>query len=354
MTTNVLKKGLNAELKTAAYFQARGYLVRRGVTLSVSSGTKEATDIDLLGIRFGTFLDEERLVVDCKDRKKPRPFERVLWTLGVSSFSEATKSVVVLPKAPWQAREFASRKGIKILETRKLDELLKTVGNTFPFFSDANQKFTLKLDSLIKSLSELDKELLREDLKLKQMLIVGHPITNLNRIIDIISKSGKFISGASDSVSQFKRCLCYNAAIIASIMLVRFAAESIWTPKVDWSDYARKKLTYGDVSPEKARKLAKLAYSQDFHKGLPEPEYMDEIIELIKDLISKPEMTALIPFFLDFRLFGSILGEIPEKTTCPLIEEKQEELNKIGKRILSTLSFAAKIDSNLWDCEKKL
>jgi hypothetical protein len=64
-----IHKGASLEFRTAAYLQAFGYLVRRGVVLSVAAGTAEATDIDLFAIRFQLPLAEEKLIVDCKERK---------------------------------------------------------------------------------------------------------------------------------------------------------------------------------------------------------------------------------------------------------------------------------------------
>lgn len=83
MSASKARKGPGLELQTAAYFQGLGYLVRRGVKLAVAAGSADATDIDVLAIRFSVPLAEERLIADCKDRKKSRPFERILWTRGL-------------------------------------------------------------------------------------------------------------------------------------------------------------------------------------------------------------------------------------------------------------------------------
>ena len=106
---NIEDKGLAREIKTAMYFQSHGFLVRQGVKLAIAAGTADVTDIDVLALRFNTPLEEERLVIDCKDKKKSKPFERILWTVGLSTFAQANRAVVVLPSAPWQAREFASQ-----------------------------------------------------------------------------------------------------------------------------------------------------------------------------------------------------------------------------------------------------
>lgn len=342
------KKGNNLELRTAAYFQAHGYIVRRAVTLSVAAGTADATDIDLLGIRFSVPLAEEKLIADCRDRKKPRTFARILWTLGLASFSKADRSVVVTSRAPWQAREFASTSthGIEILGTIDIDTFLDSVKDSFHSFGEADS-ITAQQFFLAKKGSS-DKKLLRKDLMLRQMLVIGHPITNLNRIIKILSYVGKFSDKSTKEPDWLKRYICFNAAVLAGIMLVRFAVESKWTPENEWTNYALKKLTYGDVPPQKARQLAKLALDNIFTKELPTPEYSDEIINVIKFLISNPYIATLTPYALDFHLLGHILGSLPDDYVSPILGTFQEDTIKVCKKVLSVLSYAAEVSVDLW------
>jgi hypothetical protein len=178
------------------------------------------------------------------------------------------------------------------------------------------------------------------------MLVRGHPLTNLNRIIRILSSVGENVSKTTEDTSLLKLHVCFNAAVVASVMLVRFAIENKWTPEADWSDYARKRLTYGDVPPQKARTLAKLALDRDFFDGLPSPEYTDEIIEVIKKLISQPEAAAIVPYALDFRLLGQALGG--ENLSISVLDKFQEAADKIGKQILSALSYSATVRPDLW------
>ncbi|HKR59291.1 MAG TPA: hypothetical protein VJS64_06115, partial [Pyrinomonadaceae bacterium] len=222
MTSEFVRVGDNLELRAAAYFQSQGYFVRRSVMLSVAAGTADATDVDLLGIRFNVPLTEERLVADCKNRRKPRPFERILWTRGLASFANATQAVVILPRGVWQAREFATQGRVEVLESFEIERFLKTVGSSFTPFGDANPELSYRRRQ------NDSRELAREDLRLRQMLVVGHPLTNLNRIIKILSDIGHGVPREGDSF-WMTRYVCSDAAVIASIMLVRFAAESKWT-----------------------------------------------------------------------------------------------------------------------------
>lgn len=354
MSKSQSKKGIRLELRTAAYFQAHGYLIRRGVKLSVAAGTAEATDIDLLAIKFGVPLNEERLIADCKDRRKPRPFERILWTLGLASFTHANRSVVVVPQAPWQAREFASQGGVEILGSEEIEKFLRSIETSVHPFGEADPNLADQFDLIKNRIQHQEKDFVREDLKLRQMLVIGHPLTNLNRIIRILSSIGKTSMHPIDDMAWLRRYICFNAAVTASVMLVRFATESKWTPEADWSDYARKKLTYGDVPPQKARQLAKLALDHDFYEGLPTPEYTDEILHVIKSLINHPSVAAITPFTLDFQLFGKVLDSVSKDYVVPELGERQESALRIGKQILSALAYAAEVPANLWEPEEAI
>lgn len=346
-------KGNNLELLTTAYFQAHGFFTRKAVMLSISAGTADITDIDLLALRFQIPLNEEKLIVDCKNKKRSKPFERILWTLGLASYTNVDKAIVVAPQVIWQAREFASQCNIEILTSDLIQQFLLSLGVDYKPFSEADPSLAFELIKNInyRGFKDENKELAKEDLKLRQMLVIGHPLTNLNRIIKLLSHISKSLTKNPSDIPWFDRYVCFDAAIIASVMLIRFAIESKWTPEMDWTSYARKKLTYGDIPPRKAEQLAKLALDRDFFDGLPTPQYTDEINNLIQALINNQKIAAIIPFALDFYLFGKILGAIDEKYIHPVLGANQEEAIKYGKRILSALSFATGIPNSIWSNE---
>ena len=189
------RKGPGLELQTAAYFQSLGYLVRRGVKLAVAAGSADVTDIDVLAIRFSVPLAEEKLIADCKDRKKPKPYERVLWTRGLASFAHVDRAVVVLPRVPWQAREFSAQGGVEIVEAREVFGKAADGETSYWPYGEADPALDrltkLRKQRVQQQDDNLAKELAKEDLKLRQMLLVGHPLTNLNRIIQTLASVGK-------------------------------------------------------------------------------------------------------------------------------------------------------------------
>lgn len=338
----------NLEIRTAAYFQSLGFLVRDGVKLAIAAGTAEITDIDVLALRFSVPLMEERIVIDCKDRKKPKPFERILWTTGLSSYSRANRTVVVLPNAPWQAREFATGTNVEILCTQEIENYMKSIQETVKPFGQANPRISGRRDSILKNLEDKDKHFFREDLQLRQMLVIGHPLTNLNRIIRLLCVLGKNSKETNANAQWLKQYICFNAGVIAGLMLVRFAAESKWTPQDDWSDYARKRLIYGDIPPQKARQLAKLALDQNYFGELPKPFYTEEIIGILRLLISKQKLTSLVPYGLDFYLLGRSYGVLDEQYVSPFLNQAQDDVLAICKQILSVVAYAAELPNEIW------
>ena len=176
MSASKERKGPDLELRTAAYFQGLGYLVRRGIKLTVAAASAEATDIDVLAIRFSVPLAEERLIADCKDRKKPRPFERVLWTRGLATFARADRSVVVLSRVPWQVRELGAQGNVEIMEAKEVSDGVGEDGATDRSYGEADPSLdrvaTLRRQRVQQQDGTLAKDLAKEELKLRQMLIV--------------------------------------------------------------------------------------------------------------------------------------------------------------------------------------
>lgn len=352
MTFSEAHKGASLELRTAAYFQAHGFLVRKGVSLSVAAGSAEVTDIDLLAIRYSVPLNEERLVADCKEKRRSRPFERILWTLGLATFSNATQKIVVTQRPPWQAREFASQGGVQILDQDTIDDYLTSNVGQFTPFGEASFLFSKRYSQNRAASSTVLREVLRNDLRLRQMLVLGHPITNINRIIKTLRTVNEEFNSNSAEAKWMQKYVSYNAAVIASVMLLRFICEIKWTPPSDWMDYARKRLTYGDVPRQKARQLARFALDQDWSDELPAPEYSDELIKLV-DILAKDPWTSLhIPYVIDLQLMGCNLGDTPPTFWPSFITASREEILSTSRKLLSVLSYAANLPSDYWNHNK--
>jgi hypothetical protein len=262
----------------------------------------------------------------------------------------ADRAVVVSPSVPSQAREFANTGHVEILALRELDDFLASTINDIVPFGEADPLLARQIEGIMKREASQLKESVRENLRVRQMLVFGHPLTNLNRILPILSKLGGFQKRATGDAAWVNQYFLCNAATTASAMLVRFAAESKWAPEREWSDHARRRLTYGDVPPTKAQQLARMTFESEFFDGLPAPRYTDEIIALIKSLITEPAIASVVPYALDFQLLGRGFGSINrEGYTTPFLGQLQPGALKLGRRVLSVLAYAAEIPPSLWE-----
>jgi len=170
--------------------------------LRLPLGTADATDIDLLAIRFSVPLAEERLVADCKDRRKPKTVERILWVSRSGVVCQCREAIVVLPRSGVAGREFANQGGVEIIESLEIEKFLKTTAKSFVPFGEASNELSVRRGQ------NSNRELARESTALRQMLVTGHPLTNLNRIISELSKIGKIREGDF----WMLRYICFDAA----------------------------------------------------------------------------------------------------------------------------------------------
>jgi hypothetical protein len=180
------------------------------------------------------------------------------------------------------------------------------------------------------------------------MLVIGHPLTNLNRIFAIIGKISSKSQTAQSPGEFFQSYLVRNAVVIASVMCVRFLCEIKWTPENDWTDYARKKLTYGDVPPSKAKQLARLATGQGFYDGIPAPPYAEEVVGLLKNLFSNALAATIAPYICDARLFEPPGVSWDGMVGMPMSRALVESANGLVKQIVSVVGYASGVDPRAW------
>lgn len=341
-----LEKGLVLEHVVAGYLQAHGYFVRRGVQLSVAAGTADATDIDVIGLRFIEPLREDRIIADCKGKKKPRPFERVLWTTGLRDVARAQHALAVMPHAPWQAREFASQAGVEIVDSSLVAQWLEE--SQYGVFGEANVQSTQTFYDRYSVAKDALKDADREDLRLRQMLVIGNALTNVNRIIVLVSGAHARAQLAFAEERWVWEVLLRNAIVIGIAMMARFCAESKYLPEADRRALVRKKLTFGDMPANKAVAIAKSALGPAAQSAFPEPEYTDEFVEAVELMVRDQAATALVPFVADLVLIGrNVFGsrcESPDRFHPDVVARA----DRLGKKLASALSYASELRSDLW------
>src|SRR5438876_5362374 len=97
------------------YIQSQGYFVRQAVPVVSECKVDDATDIDVWGVKFLPPMRRSTAVVDCKNKARSKPYERILWTRGLAAYVGADQVFVGLPRANWTAIDFAHQGGISLI-----------------------------------------------------------------------------------------------------------------------------------------------------------------------------------------------------------------------------------------------
>jgi hypothetical protein len=108
-----LAKGAGLEELTRAYFARQGYVALRSVSIQFEE--EEITDIDvwLYGRQGGGV--RTRALVDVKDKKSPKAFERVMWARGMQLALGCDRAVITTTDTNPKVTRFAQQQKVALL-----------------------------------------------------------------------------------------------------------------------------------------------------------------------------------------------------------------------------------------------
>ncbi len=116
-----LDQGGVAEEALRLYFQTLGAFVVRGA--KVRAGRDHVTDIDLWVYTRASVHARHIAIVDIKNKRKAKGYERLIWLKGLQSAVGADEAIVATAASRDDLKPFAARMGIKLLS----DQVFKAV-----------------------------------------------------------------------------------------------------------------------------------------------------------------------------------------------------------------------------------
>ena len=78
-------KGTGFEYDVCQLFTEQNYFTRRSIPIR-STINQDITDVDVLGIKYTYPFEKKVIICDCKNKVKPKPFERIFWTKGLGEY----------------------------------------------------------------------------------------------------------------------------------------------------------------------------------------------------------------------------------------------------------------------------
>jgi len=232
-------------------------------------------------------------------------------------------------------REFAAQGGVEVLSAEQVAAFV--VQQSTQYYGDADTARAARLARVSHLKLPETKSLLHELARVRQMLVVGSPTTNFNRLVLTIRRLRGLRQGSSVEWPWLRDFVCNDATVTAALMLLRFVEEVKWSPEADWRTTLTRRLTYGDVPPSKALQLAKIALDQPFPEGLPPPEYTEEVGGLVDQLIARSAVSVWTPISVDYLLAA---GTVRSSGVPWVPAELQAEVLALGRRVISTIGYA--------------
>lgn len=117
-----LDKGGIAEEALRLYFSQLGAFVVRGV--KVKSGRDHVTDIDLWAYTRASIHVRHIVIVDVKNKKRAKGYERLIWLKGLQAAVYADEALVASTSTKEDLKPFAARLGIKLLSPQVFKAVL--------------------------------------------------------------------------------------------------------------------------------------------------------------------------------------------------------------------------------------
>ncbi len=111
-----MDKGGAAEEALRLYFQQLGAFVVRGV--KVRAGRDHVTDIDLWVYTRASVHARHIAIVDIKNKKRAKGYERLIWLKGLQSAVGADEAIVATTASKEDLAPFARRMGLKLLSSQ--------------------------------------------------------------------------------------------------------------------------------------------------------------------------------------------------------------------------------------------
>jgi hypothetical protein len=121
-------KGADLEELVRAYFALQGFFSLRSVSLRFED--EEVTDIDVWLYGRQSASVRTRTVVDVKDKRSPKAFERVLWARGMQLALGCDRAVVATTDSSTKVAKFAQQQKVGLLSKGFLGRLESRIKTT--------------------------------------------------------------------------------------------------------------------------------------------------------------------------------------------------------------------------------
>lgn len=317
---NAMNKGDALEYRGFRLLQKYGYLVRRNYSISTSAGLHQITDVDILGLKYEVGFTKKVFIIECKNRKRTVPIDRILWLRGLKEIIGAQLASLIVPNVKWDIKDYGYKRGIKVIDFVNFDSLETALNvDKSEFFGLGDYRYYEPLYSQWQSMLSSQNRLHITYNFLSTEARNINPYKGINRLFSEMQWLMSSLDGSNKARSDFSLFLLYEIVILMAVYLLQICEYCQILNQSERQEYLNKSLTYVDWNKEKAENLllsswkvaARLSKEQlgkeiqipkEFNT-FPRPEFTDGIIEVVERFCKYPNSSIHVIEFLDMLLY---------------------------------------------------
>ena len=246
-----MDKGGAAEEALREYFKGLGSFVVRGVP--VREGVEHVTDIDLWVYTRSSPLSRHISIVDIKNKKKGKAFERAIWLKGLQAAVGADDAIVATQGARDSAYVFANRLDLKVLSSGVFNAIVKK------YSSNRNRVSSEEIKEIWKSSRNgtLNVAAIVENSKLE--ISRGIDFSTLNHWIDVSVMLLKEASEREKPMSGPITRALYHLCALVAIAADYLGSEHVLSDYEARKEHFRSGMVFGQNDAAAARKYLDFA-----------------------------------------------------------------------------------------------
>lgn len=240
------RKGADLEELVRMYFARQGFFALRSISLRFED--EEVTDIDVWSYGRQSASIRTRTLVDVKDKRSPKAFERILWARGMQLALGCDRAIVATTDSTQKVVRFAQQQKVALLSKQFLDRLQNKL--------DISERLTLERfhDNIRKYPDHKhDGDWIRQiaDAKSAVISLQGYPAFNKSMAVF------RFFADRAQTRPQHKeqalRC-AYFAAALGCIALDAALEQVLYEESSSRYRAIAAGVTYGDAGDAKVQK----------------------------------------------------------------------------------------------------
>ncbi|WP_101909259.1 hypothetical protein [Marasmitruncus massiliensis] len=322
---NLDGKGTEFEYSISQIFQQQGYFVRR--SLPVQAGSKQdVTDVDVTAISFSYPFREIRVICDCKNKARSKPYERIFWAKGLGSFLKADSIYVALPKATQEVFHFANECNVKVITQNEVDSYIHSEGKGYCDF-EYYSNFLKSIEEALKTNQSITEYLTT----IHKQYFLDQPYTSLNISISIIASLIQSLKSINDEkqIQAIKYLVC-EAILLTSYSFLKICDNLMGLSPFGILEYVQSRLTFGNSDDKHIMNLFNTVIqyaNEEIKNKIPKqflsnssiiapikfipPKYTKNLIGLIERSFRNPEWYINLINNMDFIFFEFVLKDKP-------------------------------------------